>query len=145
MINVHLYTCQNNRSTLTIFLISDFIDKHNNTSALYNLYTVFQEYSLIISWWNPLLQYYSTLPMLVYGAMSKIGLFATVWFVGLFCIFKPSPTRIELSPFFYLSYMAAISNLKMADLYRDRKINLLPIKLESLWSDEQFDILLCMF
>ena len=62
--------------------------------------------------------------LVVYGAMLKKLTF--IYFL-LFCLFKPSPTRIELSPFFPLACMATISNSKWQIyrvFYRDRKIKL---------------------
>ena len=61
---------------------------------------------------------------------------ATVWFCWLFCIYKLSPTRIELSPFCSIAHacMAAISNLKMADICRGSKTQLTPIKFNSMSS-----------
>ena len=69
--------------------------------------------------------------VIVYGAMSKIGREFSCYsliFVWLFCIFKPSPTRIEFSPFFSLAYGCHFE-FKNGRLYRNRKINLqAPIK-----------------
>ena len=51
--------------------------------------------------------------ILVYGVLcNPASFFAIHYFVWLFCIFKPFPTKIELSPFFSLAWMAAISNSK---------------------------------
>ena len=43
---------------------------------------------------------------------NPASFFAIHYFCWLFCIFKPFPTKIELSPFFSLAWMAAISNSK---------------------------------
>ena len=51
-------------------------------------------------------------------------LFCYTLIVSVILHLQTFPTRIELSPFFPLVCMAAIK-FKMADLYRDRKINLL--------------------
>ena len=62
-----------------------------------------------------------------------MALYIPAILLWLFYIFILYTTRIELSPFFSLAYMAAISNLKWP-IYTGIENQLTPIKLKSMLS-----------